>query len=102
VDSNLDLIFNIKDINRLPRKIFLDTNIVQYLFDFGEFIFDNYRESESYLESPKGKQLQSDTFLFQQILALQEIFTPTTRLLYYFVVSGSIYNEIQKNSDYLS
>jgi hypothetical protein len=102
VGSNLDLIFGIKDIDKLPRRIFLDTNIVQYLFDFGEFIFDNYSENESYLESPKGKQLHSDTFLFQQILALQEIFIPTTRLPYYFVVSKSICDEIQKTSDYLN
>jgi hypothetical protein len=91
-----------EDIENLPRRIFLDTNIVQYLADFGEFIFDNYRENEDYFETPRGKYLQSDSFLFQQILALQEIVTPVTRLPYHFVVSEKTYDEIQKTLNYLN
>lgn len=34
----------IKQFESLPGRIFLDTNVLQYLQDFGEYIFDNYNE----------------------------------------------------------
>lgn len=45
-----------------PGRIFLDTNALQYLQDFGEYIFEYYRESEDYFRSGnnttvKGEQL---------------------------------------------
>ena len=41
----------------LPRLIFLDTNVVQYLSDFGEFIFE-YQWDEEQLVTPRGKELK--------------------------------------------
>jgi hypothetical protein len=38
-----------------PDRIFLDTNALQYLQDFGEYIFEHYRESEEYFQARKGK-----------------------------------------------
>lgn len=48
--------------NLIPGRIFLDTNALQYLQDFGEYIFEHYRESEDYFRSGnnttvKGEQL---------------------------------------------
>ena len=41
--------------NSIPGRIFLDTNVLQYLQDFGEYIFEHYRESEEYFQTRKGK-----------------------------------------------
>ena len=38
-----------------PGRIFLDTNTLQYLQDFGEYVFEHYRESEEYFQTRKGK-----------------------------------------------
>jgi len=48
--------------NLIPSRIFLDTNVPQYLQDFGEYIFEHYRENEEYFRSGnntkgKGEQL---------------------------------------------
>jgi len=34
----------IKQFDSLSGRVFLDTNVLQYLQDFGEYIFDNYNE----------------------------------------------------------
>jgi len=39
----------------IPGRILLDTNVLQYLKDFGEYIFEHYRESEEYFQGRKGK-----------------------------------------------
>ncbi|MCH9029682.1 MAG: hypothetical protein IH819_08750 [Bacteroidetes bacterium] len=41
--------------NSIPGRIFLDTNVLQYLQDFGEYIFKHYRKSEEYFQEPKDK-----------------------------------------------
>jgi hypothetical protein len=41
--------------NLIPGRIFLDTNALQYLQDFGKYIFEHYRESEEYFQARKGK-----------------------------------------------
>lgn len=41
--------------NSNPGRIFLDTNVLQYLQDFGEYIFKHYRKSEEYFQEPKDK-----------------------------------------------
>ena len=48
--------------NLIPDGIFLDTNALQYLHDFGEYVFEHYRENEHYFRSGnnttvKGEQL---------------------------------------------
>lgn len=45
-----------------PGRIHLDTNVLQYLQNFGGYIFEHYRKSEDYFRSGnnttgKGKQL---------------------------------------------
>ena len=40
---------------RNPRKDIFDTNVLQYLQDFGEYIFKHYRKSEEYFQEPKDK-----------------------------------------------
>lgn len=34
----------VKRFNSLHRRVFLDTNVLQYLQDFGEYIFESYNE----------------------------------------------------------
>jgi len=41
--------------NIIPGRIFLDTNFLSYLQDFGEYFFENYREREGYFQSRKSK-----------------------------------------------
>ena len=41
--------------NLIPSRIFLDTNVLQYLQDFGEYIFEHYREIGEYFQARKGK-----------------------------------------------
>ena len=41
--------------NLIPDRIFLDTNVLQYLQDYGEYIFEHYRESEEYFQARKEK-----------------------------------------------
>jgi hypothetical protein len=42
--------------NLIPGRIFLDTNALQYLQDFGEYVFEHYRESEEYFQTRKRKK----------------------------------------------
>jgi hypothetical protein len=37
-------------------RISLDTNTLQYLQDFGEYIFEHYRESDHYFQTCKRKK----------------------------------------------
>ena len=56
---------------KLPRLIFLDTNIVQNLWSFGEFIFDNSLEVEMEPKlSAKGKRFAEDICALAEFMAL--------------------------------
>lgn len=35
----------IRQLESLPGRVFLDTNVLQYLQDFDAYIFDNYNEN---------------------------------------------------------
>jgi hypothetical protein len=37
--------------NLIQGRIFLDTNALQYLQDFGEYIFEHYRENEEFFQT---------------------------------------------------
>ena len=41
--------------NLIPGRIFLDTNALQYLQDFGEYIFEHYRKVGNILRHEKAK-----------------------------------------------
>ena len=41
--------------NSIPGRIFLDTNVLQYLQVFVEYIFEQYRENEVFFKVRKGK-----------------------------------------------
>ncbi len=83
----------------LPKRIFLDTNILQYLQDFGEFIFDHYQENEEYLISPKGKQISKETTLYKEIEALRFLLLGIDRTNVEFAISENTFNEVQKKED---
>jgi len=83
---------------KLPRRIFLDTNVIQYLTDFGEFIFDNYLE-DGRLITARGKEISEGTFLFNQIISLNKIFLGLDRTSMHFAISEYIYQEVQKKND---
>lgn len=65
--ANLVKIYNTKDFHyryeHLPHRIYIDTNVIQYMISFGEFIYDNYTESDKYIISSNGKKIQIDSFL---------------------------------------
>lgn len=81
----------------LPRRIFLDTNILQYLQDFGEFIFDHYQENNQYLISPRGKKILTGTELYKEIEALRFMLLGIDRSNIEFAVSESTFKEVQKS-----
>lgn len=83
----------------LPRRIFLDTNILQYLQDFGEFIFDHYQENEECLVSPKGKEISKGTPLYQEIEALRFLLLGIDRTNVELAVSGNTFKEVQRKQD---
>ncbi len=83
----------------LPRRIFLDTNILQYLQDFGEFIFDHYQENDQYLVSPRGKKILTGTALYKEIGALKFMLLGIDRSNIEFAVSESTFEEVQKKRD---
>lgn len=83
----------------LPQRIFLDTNALQYLQDFGKYIFENYRESRECFTSPKGKTISKDHPLYLQIIALHDIFININRTNLEFALSQSIFEEVIKKDD---
>ncbi len=83
----------------LPQRIFLDTNVLQYLQDFGEYIFENYRENRECFTSPKGKNISKDHPLYSQIIALHDIFINIDRTDLEFSLSQSIFDEVIKKDD---
>jgi hypothetical protein len=81
-----------------PGRIFLDTNALQYLQDFGEYIFEHYRESEEYFQARKGK-IKKGTRLFNEIEALHDFFIGVNRAHFEFALSPSVYKEVSASGD---
>jgi hypothetical protein len=86
----------ISKFESLPGRIFFDTNILQYLQDFGEFIFDDYQEDEKYLIAPKGEKIASNSALYKEVKALRFLLLGIDRTNIEFVISESTYNEVKK------
>lgn len=84
--------------DQLPQRLFLDTNIIQYFTDFGEFIFDNYMK-EGRLVTSKGKEILEGSFLFNQIACLNKILLGLNRTSMHFAISEFIYEEVKKKND---
>ena len=58
-------------IRRSPRRIFLDTNIVQNLHSFGEFIYDNYLAPEMHSKVERlGSRFTDDIYALRDFMAL--------------------------------
>jgi hypothetical protein len=84
--------------NLIPGRIFLDTNALQYLQDFGEYIFEHYRESEECFQARKGK-IKKGTRLFNEIEALHDFFIGIERVHFEFALSSSVYKEVSASGD---
>ena len=84
--------------NSIPGRIFLDTNVLQYLQDFGEYIFDHYRESEAYFQAQKSK-IKKGTRLFNEIEALHDFFIGINRAHFEFALSPAVYEEVSASGD---
>ena len=76
----------------------MDTNVLQYLQDFGEYIFDNYRESDEYFRCGR-KTIHKGERLFKEIEALHNIFIGIDRTNFEFALSLSVYHEVEKKED---
>ena len=81
-----------------PGRIFLDTNALQYLQDFGEYIFEHYRESEEYFQARKDK-IKKGTRLFKEIAALHDFFIGINKAHFEFALSPSVYKEVSASGD---
>ena len=82
----------------IPGRIFLDTNVLQYLQDFGEYIFDNYRECEDCFLSGK-KTIPKGERLFNEIEALHDFFINVNRVHFEFALSEAVYREVMDKKD---
>ena len=82
----------------IPGRIFLDTNVLQYVQDFGEYIFDNYRESEDCFQSGK-KTIRKGERLFNEIVALHDFFINVNRAHFEFALSEAVYREVMDKKD---
>lgn len=82
-----------------PKRIFLDTNVLQYLQDFGEFIFDNYQEKDEYLVSPKGRKILTSSNLYREIDALRMLLIGINRTNIEFAISQNTFEEVKKKRD---
>lgn len=87
------------DFESLPRRIFIDTNILQYLQDFGEFIFDHYQENKKYLISPRGKKILIGSALYKEIETLRLLLLGIDRTNIEFAVSKNTFEEVKKKKD---
>jgi len=83
----------------LPKRIFLDSNVLQYLNDFGKYIFDHYRESGDYFLSSNGRKISKENRLYNEIVALGKIFLGIDRANFEFAVSKSVLKEVLRKKD---
>ena len=90
----------ILEFDELPRRIFLDTNILQYLQDFGEYIFDHYIENENYFLTTKGNRIDKNNSLYLEIIALREILLGIDGTNVEFALSEIVYEEVMARRDY--
>lgn len=84
--------------NSIPGRIFLDTNVLQYLQDFGEYIFEHYRESEGFFQTRKSK-IKKGSRLFKEIEALHDFFIGVNRAHFEFALSPAVYEEVSASGD---
>ncbi len=80
----------------LPQRIFLDTNVLQYLENFGEFIFNHYQENDGYIISTSGNEIRKSTKLYKEIEALKFLLLGIDRTNIEFAISESTFKEVQK------
>jgi len=85
--------------NELPGRIFIDSNVLQYLQDFGEYIFEHYRESGDYFLDPKGGKIGKESRIYREIIALEQIFQGIERANFEFAVSEAVYKEVLNKKD---
>lgn len=84
--------------NSIPGRIFLDTNVLQYLQDFGEYIFENYRENEEYFQGRKRRIIKG-TRIFNEIEALRDFFISINRAQFEMALSHAVYQEVTARGD---
>lgn len=76
----------ISDFKYLPRRIFLDSNVLQNLQVYGEFVFDNVEVSK-------------DDKNAENIAALRNIFFVNQRAIFEFALSNNSIKEVLKKND---
>lgn len=90
----------IKQFENLPGRVFLDTNVLQYLQDFGEYIFDNYNEHDEEECFVCGKTtITKDDRLYGEIEALVQIFGINVRTPFEIAVSDNTFLEVSGKRD---
>jgi hypothetical protein len=88
------------DIKNIPQRIFLDTNVVQYIHDFGEYIFENHTDSNDFFENSRKKKIHKGTFLYNEIEALNIIFSAVERTPFDFAISEKVFHEINSGNNH--
>ncbi len=80
------------------RAGYICTFVLQFLQDFGEYIFEHYRESEEFFQTQKGK-IKKGTLLFNEIEALHAFFNGINRAHFEFALSPSVYKVVSASGD---
>src|SRR6185437_5740184 len=84
--------------SKLPVRLFMDTNIVQYLSDFAEYIYEDYSD-EGKLFTSNGREIGVESFLYKELNCLRKIFLNIERSPFHFAVSYSVFEEVQQKKD---
>jgi hypothetical protein len=86
----------VEQFNRLPRRVFLDSSILQTLHNYGEYIWENIAVSEN-------DNILAMTNGLENLEALRKIFFINIRAKFEFAVSRNSLNEVshKQESSYL-
>lgn len=83
----------------LPKRIFLDSNIVKYLLDFGEYIYEGCNEDKTGFRDTSQKLITKTSRLFSEIEAMADIFRYIHRANFEFAISETVYQELSKKEN---
>jgi hypothetical protein len=82
----------VEEFKNLPRRIFLDTSVLQNIVHYGEYIFEN-------IEIPADDPIHKVTNGYENIFCLGSIFFVNQRAFFEFAVSENSLIEVSEKED---
>ncbi|MBE0338719.1 hypothetical protein [Paenibacillus sp. 23TSA30-6] len=87
--------------DKFPKRILLDTNIIQITYNFGDYIYDVGNLSDEIFSSRSGKRVLKSQRLHSEVVCLRELFRGIDRTNIEFAVSRSVHREVEAKNDSL-